>query len=63
MEILNNKKCFLKGGRKKGSINNFNSYLYKEKEFRTLTCLRIYIKCSRIYLYELMLKDEIIIIQ
>lgn len=52
---------FCKGGRKKGSINEFNSYLYNNMEFRTIKCLTNYIKCSRTTIYN-MLESNIIIL-
>ncbi len=54
---------FCKGGRRVGSLNEFNSYLYNNLEFRTIKCLTNYIKCSRTKIYKMLENNDIILVK
>ena len=63
MEIINNSKAFKKGGRRINSININNSYLFNQKEYRTISTLTNLLKCSRTHIYKLIEENKIIIIK
>ena len=52
--------CFKKGGRKKGAINYSNSYSYKDKFYRTITCIEHDLKISRKKVYKMLSNYEIL---
>lgn len=60
MYILDKTACFKKGGRKKGSINYFNSYYYNNKYYRTIKCIENDLNISRRKAYKMLNTYEIL---
>ena len=57
---MDKSKCYKKGGRKQNSINTFNSYIYKDKFYRTISCIQLDLQISRKAVYKMINNSEIL---